>query len=300
MANSRRATRPSLFRPTSMTALSFSMAVTVPLTTRPSKPPLAAPPSVSSRRAAKSSRVGLAEVAMLVSLPMFPAKRFCPPVFPPPRHHCRKRAKKGRTTRQAECRGGYPAAEFGLQDRRRLGAGRRKRKENGVKRTPRSTVSSTGRHLRHRLAQTEREGGMSGWWDRKVVPDIFRLGCGCQKLAELRQPIVSQASGEVLELGIGAGANLRWYDTARVESLTRIEPSPELRAMATAARRPENPELEVIDAGAEALPFADASFDSVVCTFTLCTVHDHHQAVREARRVLRPGGRLLFCEHGLA
>jgi ubiquinone/menaquinone biosynthesis C-methylase UbiE len=141
---------------------------------------------------------------------------------------------------------------------------------------------------------------MSGWWDRKVVPHIIRLGCGCQKLAELRQPIVSQASGKVLELGIGAGANLRWYDTARVESLTGIEPSPELRAMATAARRPENPALEVIDAGAEALPFADASFDSVVCTFTLCTVHDHHQAVREARRVLRPGGRLLFCEHGLA
>jgi len=141
---------------------------------------------------------------------------------------------------------------------------------------------------------------MSGWWDRKVVPHIIRLGCGCQKLAELREPIVSQASGKVLELGIGAVANLRWYDRAKVSGITAIEPSPELRAMARAARRDVNPELEVIDAPAEALPFADASFDTVVCTFTLCTVHDHNQAVREARRVLRPGGRLLFCEHGLA
>ncbi|HET9629413.1 MAG TPA: class I SAM-dependent methyltransferase [Novosphingobium sp.] len=141
---------------------------------------------------------------------------------------------------------------------------------------------------------------MAGWWDRKVVPQIIRLGCGCQKLAELRQPIVSQASGKVLELGIGAGANLRWYDTARVESVTGIEPSPELRAMAAAAHRPQNPALDILDGAAEALPFADATFDTVVCTFTLCTVHDHVKAVHEARRVLRPGGKLLFCEHGLS
>jgi ubiquinone/menaquinone biosynthesis C-methylase UbiE len=141
---------------------------------------------------------------------------------------------------------------------------------------------------------------MANWWDRKVVPHIIRLGCGCQKLGVLRAPVVQQAEGRVLELGIGAGANLRYYDAARVSSLTGIEPSPELREMARKARRPENPQLELIDAPAEALPFADASFDTIVCTFTLCTVHDHHQAVREARRVLRPGGKLLFCEHGLS
>jgi ubiquinone/menaquinone biosynthesis C-methylase UbiE len=141
---------------------------------------------------------------------------------------------------------------------------------------------------------------MANWWERKIVPHIIRCGCGCQQLAELRAPVVGQAAGRVLELGIGAGANLRHYDAARVGSITGIEPSPELRAMARAAHRPENPSLEVIDAAAEALPFADASFDTVVCTFTLCTVADNHQALSEARRVLRPGGRLLFCEHGLA
>jgi len=141
---------------------------------------------------------------------------------------------------------------------------------------------------------------MANWWERKVVPQIIRLGCGCQKLATMREPVVGQAQGKVLELGLGAGANLRYYDPQRVESLTGVEPSPELRAIARSAWRPQNPALELLDGRAEALPFADASFDTVVCTFTLCTVDDHAQAVREARRVLRPGGKFLFCEHGLA
>lgn len=141
---------------------------------------------------------------------------------------------------------------------------------------------------------------MASWWERKIVPQIIRLGCGCQKLAELRAPVVSLAEGRVLELGLGAGANLRHYDKRKVSALVGIEPSPELRDMARQARREENPELELLDAQAEDLPFADGSFDTVVCTFTLCTVHDHVKAVHEARRVLRPGGRLLFCEHGLA
>lgn len=141
---------------------------------------------------------------------------------------------------------------------------------------------------------------MANWWERKVVPQIIRLGCGCQALAELRAPVVGQAQGRVLELGMGGGANLAHYDAAKVSALTGIEPSSELREMARKARRPGHPELDLIDAPAEALPFGDASFDTVVCTFTLCTVTDNAQALREARRVLRPGGRLLFCEHGLA
>ena len=141
---------------------------------------------------------------------------------------------------------------------------------------------------------------MANWWERKVVPQIIRLGCGCQKLAPLRGPVVAQAEGRVLELGLGAGANLPFYDGTRVTALTGIEPSAELRAIARKARRADQPELDLVDAPAENLPFADASFDTVVCTFTLCTVRDNARAVREARRVLRTGGRLLFCEHGLA
>lgn len=141
---------------------------------------------------------------------------------------------------------------------------------------------------------------MANWWDRKVVPQLIRVGCGCQKLDALREPVVGRAAGRVLELGIGAGANLRWYDRGKVAEITAIEPSEALRAMSVAEARRQGLGLSVIDAAAEALPFAEGSFDSVVCTYTLCTVADPAQALREVRRVLRPGGHLLFCEHGLA
>lgn len=141
---------------------------------------------------------------------------------------------------------------------------------------------------------------MANWWERRVVPQLIRLGCGCQKLDALRAPVVGQAAGRILELGIGAGANLKWYNRSDVAQLVAIEPSAELRAMAAGAAAKLGLDVVLHDAAAEALPFADGSFDAVVCTYTLCTVSDPAQALREARRVLRDGGRLLFCEHGLA
>ena len=109
------------------------------------------------------------------------------------------------------------------------------------------------------------------------------------------------AEGRVLELGLGSGLNLPFYDPAKVSRRVEgVDPSAELRALAEAAPRPEGLAVSVADGVAEALPFADHSFDSVVCTFTLCTVHTPARALSEARRVLKPGGRLFFCEHGLA
>ncbi len=141
---------------------------------------------------------------------------------------------------------------------------------------------------------------MSGWYERRIVPHIIRLGCGCQMLAEKREPIVSQAAGRVLELGMGAGANLPFYDPAAVSELTGIEPSGELRAMAEVAGAAQRLRPRLVNASGEELPFEDASFDTVVCTFTLCTVADPRRTLSEARRVLRPGGTFLFCEHGRA
>jgi ubiquinone/menaquinone biosynthesis C-methylase UbiE len=111
---------------------------------------------------------------------------------------------------------------------------------------------------------------------------------------------VPRAAGRVLELGIGMGLNLALYDPAKVESVTGVDPAPELRAMAEAAPRDPRLPVKVEDGTAEALPFDDASFDCVVCTFTLCSVRTPAAALAEARRVLRPGGRFLYCEHGLA
>jgi ubiquinone/menaquinone biosynthesis C-methylase UbiE len=139
---------------------------------------------------------------------------------------------------------------------------------------------------------------MASWYERKVVPQIIRLACGCAALAENRQEVVSQAKGRVLELGLGAGANLPYYDTGAVSEVVGVEPSAELRAIAEKAERPPALKLDLREGAAEELPFEAGVFDCVVCTFTLCTVGDPGRALSEARRVLRPGGTFLFCEHG--
>jgi ubiquinone/menaquinone biosynthesis C-methylase UbiE len=139
---------------------------------------------------------------------------------------------------------------------------------------------------------------MASWYERKVVPQIIKLGCGCVAFEDYRRQCAPKAHGRVLELGVGAGANLKFYDADKVSHLVAIEPSPELRAIAAKAERAPNLPLEIIDAAGEELPFPAESFDAVVCTFTLCTVQDPVQTLAEARRVLKPGGRFLFCEHG--
>jgi len=139
---------------------------------------------------------------------------------------------------------------------------------------------------------------MTGWYQRRIVPHIIRMGCGCALMDEYRRHIVPKARGRVLEIGLGAGANLRFYDAANVTQVSGVEPSPELRAMAIRAERPATIPVEVVDAVGEALPFATESFDTVVCTFTLCSVDDVGLTLAEARRVLKSDGRFLFCEHG--
>lgn len=138
------------------------------------------------------------------------------------------------------------------------------------------------------------------FYNRHILPHLLKCGCGCAALAEKRADLVPRARGQVLELGVGSGANFRFYDPARVEKVTGIDPSAKLREYAAAAERPAGLGVEVRAGQAEALDFAAASFDTVVTTYTLCTVADAGRALAEARRVLRPGGTLLFCEHGLA
>jgi ubiquinone/menaquinone biosynthesis C-methylase UbiE len=127
-----------------------------------------------------------------------------------------------------------------------------------------------------------------------------RMLAGAERagLAERRAAVVSRASGATLELGAGTGHNLGHYGPA-VTSLTLTEPDPHMaaRLRARLSDQPPAVETEVVEAGAERLPFADASFDSVVSTLVLCTVDDQAEALAEVARVLRPGGRLLLFEH---
>jgi len=141
---------------------------------------------------------------------------------------------------------------------------------------------------------------MASLYDRFILPRLLKCGCSSPPMMKQRAKIVPTAQGRVLELGIGMGLNLSFYDPAKVESVTGVDPAPELRAAAEAAPRDPRLRVSVENGTAEALPFDDGSFDCVVCTFTLCSVHTPRAALAEARRVLKPGGRFLFCEHGLA
>lgn len=141
---------------------------------------------------------------------------------------------------------------------------------------------------------------MASLYDRFILPKLLTCACSSPPMMKQRTKVVPKAEGRVLELGIGMGLNLQFYDPKKVTEVLGVDPSAELRTIAEAA--PHDPALKVhVENGtAEALPFADKSFDTVVCTFTLCSVCTPSKALSEARRVLKPGGRFLYCEHGLA
>ena len=141
---------------------------------------------------------------------------------------------------------------------------------------------------------------MASLYERFVLPKLLQCACTAPPITKQRQKVVPKAEGRVLELGIGMGLNLAFYDAGKVSSVTGVDPAPELRRIAEAAPRDPRISVNVEDGTAEALPFEDKSFDSVVCTFTLCSVCTPSQALSEARRVLKPGGRFLYCEHGLS
>jgi SAM-dependent methyltransferase len=141
---------------------------------------------------------------------------------------------------------------------------------------------------------------MTTFYERHVLPHVINCACGAKPIRYQRRKIVPSAAGKVLELGIGGGLNLAFYDPARVESVTGVDPSDGLRRKALAAPRAPDLKVEVRDGEGESLPFDAGQFDTVVCTFTLCSVRSPPAVLAEARRVLKPSGTFLFSEHGLS
>jgi SAM-dependent methyltransferase len=139
-----------------------------------------------------------------------------------------------------------------------------------------------------------------GLWAKYVLPHLVELACRGSAVAEERERLVPRAHGRVLEIGVGSGLNLRYYDARRAERVVAFDPSPELVAMARPRAVLAPVPIELAVAAAEALPFADASFDSAVVTYTLCSVEEPQRALAEVKRVLKPGGELYFVEHGLS
>ena len=141
---------------------------------------------------------------------------------------------------------------------------------------------------------------MMGWYDDHVVPRLIKCACSSPAIMTVRQQVVPLAGGAVFELGCGGGINQQFYDPAKVTSYAGMDPSAKGRDYAQAAAQEQGRSADIRGGVGEALPYGDASFDCVVCTFTLCSVHDPGQVLRELRRVLKPGGRLLYAEHGRA
>ena len=137
-------------------------------------------------------------------------------------------------------------------------------------------------------------------YDRFVLPRLIHLACGMKPIGRQREKVVPRARGRVLEIGIGSGLNLPYYDPAKVELLWALEPGAGIRRMAERKAADLAFPIAFLDSPAEQIPLADESLDTVVTTFTLCTIPDAAAALGEMRRVLKPGGRLLFAEHGRA
>ena len=137
-------------------------------------------------------------------------------------------------------------------------------------------------------------------YDRHILPWLIERACSIPAIARQRAALVPLAHGRVLEIGAGAGLNLRHYDRTAVTQVIGLDISAPLLARAEAeARRLDLPFTPLL-LDAATIPLTDASVECVVVTFTLCSIAQLGSALAEMRRVLRPDGRLLFCEHGCA
>jgi ubiquinone/menaquinone biosynthesis C-methylase UbiE len=138
-----------------------------------------------------------------------------------------------------------------------------------------------------------------GFYQNQIIPLLIDLTMRQRNLAAYRSRVVPAADGRVLEIGIGSGLNLPFY-SRRVDHLIGLDPSPKLLSMARRNLRPDLSPVELIEGSAELIPLEDRSVDTVVTTWTLCSIPDARRALREIYRVLDPIGRLLFIEHGRA
>lgn len=138
-----------------------------------------------------------------------------------------------------------------------------------------------------------------GFYQEQIVPLLINLTMRQRRLTEYRSRVVPAAEGRVLEIGIGSGLNLPFY-SRNVENVIGLDPSPKLLSMARRHPRSQVSAVEFVEGSAEAIPLEDISIDTVVTTWTLCSIPDAERALAEIRRVLKPGGRLLFVEHGRA
>ncbi len=138
------------------------------------------------------------------------------------------------------------------------------------------------------------------WYEEKVLPRLINVACSSKPAHKQREKVVPRASGDVLEIGFGSGLNLAHYDRDKVRRIWGLEPSEGMRKLAVNPIAESGLDVELIDLPGEEIPLEDNSVDTVLITFTLCTIAEVATALDGMRRVLKPGGQLLFSEHGKA
>ncbi|MDA8962156.1 class I SAM-dependent methyltransferase [Congregibacter sp.] len=139
-----------------------------------------------------------------------------------------------------------------------------------------------------------------GFYDRHVLPRFINCACGSKPIMKQREKIVPRAIGTVLEIGIGTGLNLPYYDSDKVDKLIGLDPSEASWELAQSRAKGLGFPIEFIGLPGEQIPLADNSVDTIVMTFSLCTIPDPVAALEGMARVLRPGGTLHYAEHGRA
>ena len=138
------------------------------------------------------------------------------------------------------------------------------------------------------------------FYNDRILPHLINRACSTRPTRKQREKIVHRAYGDVLEIGFGGGLNLRHYDRQNVRRVFGLEPSEGMRNSAARVIAESDIEVELIDLPGEEIPLDDNTADSVLVTYTLCTIPDVVTALQEMRRVLKSGGHLFFCEHGKA
>jgi len=138
------------------------------------------------------------------------------------------------------------------------------------------------------------------FYKERVYPHLVSLLGNPKPIAEIRKRIVSAAQGDVLEIGVGPGVNFAHYDPTKVNKVYALEPNPGMMSRAEEQRRATRLEVEFIGLPGERIPLPDQSVDTVVSTFTLCTIPGVEDAISGLRRALKENGKFIFFEHGLA
>ncbi len=138
------------------------------------------------------------------------------------------------------------------------------------------------------------------FYEKYILPRFLNCACASEPITYQRKKVVPLAEGKILEVGIGSGLNLPFYNKSKIEEIWGIDPSEELNAMAKKVAIKEDINVNFITSSAEDIPFPNDYFDTVLITYTMCTIPSVLQANKEIRRVLKHNGKMIFCEHGVS